>query len=82
MQDIWSSNQNVAPGNDGLTNLVYKHCWDILGNGLVQVVQSVQGGASPTLYQKNFSYGLWSKSQQTTNLNGSKTQEKNITFKQ
>ena len=49
---LWSSNPNAAPGNDGLTNLLYKHCWDILGDGLVQVVQAVHGGASPTLSQR------------------------------
>ena len=51
-ESLWSANSNAAPGNDGLTNLVYKHCWDTLGDSLVQVAQAVHGGASPTLSQR------------------------------
>ena len=51
-ESLWSSNPNAAPGNDGLTNMVYKYCWDILCEDLVQVVQAVHGGASPTLSQR------------------------------
>ena len=51
-ESLWSANSNAAPGNDGLTNMVYKHCWDTLGDSLVQVAQAVHGGSSPTLSQK------------------------------
>ena len=51
-ESLFSANANAAPGNDGLTNLVYKHCWDALGDSLVQVAQAVHGGASPTLSQR------------------------------
>ena len=49
---VWSANTNAAPGNDGLTNLVYRHCWSILGDSLTEVVQAVFSGASPTLSQR------------------------------
>ena len=51
-ESLWSSNSNAAPGNDGLTNLVYKQCWDVLGDSLAEVAQAVHGGASPTLSQR------------------------------
>ena len=51
---LWSANPFAAPGNDGLTNLVYKHCWETLGEPLVEVVQAVHGGAAPTLSQRTF----------------------------
>ena len=60
---IWSANIHAAPGNDGLTTLVYKHCWDVLGDSLTEVVQEVHKGASPfsNLVTKNFPHGIWCK---------------------
>ena len=49
---VWSSNINAAPGTDGLTNLVYKHCWDILGDSLTDVTRAIFGGEKPTLSQR------------------------------
>ena len=51
-ESVWSSNLNAAPGTDGLTNLVYKVCWDILGDSLTEVVQAIHGAAAPTLSQR------------------------------
>ena len=51
-ESVWSANLNAAPGTDGLTNLVYRHCWDILGDSLTDVAQAVHGGAPPTLSQR------------------------------
>jgi len=43
-ESVNSANMNAAPGNDGLTSFVYKHCWDILGQSLTEVVQEVHKG--------------------------------------
>ena len=51
-ESVWSANINAAPGNDGLTNLVYKHCWEVLGDSLTEVAQAVHGGESPSLSQR------------------------------
>ena len=51
-ESVWSANIHAAPGNDGLTNLVYKECWDILGDPLSEVAKAVLGGRSPTLSQR------------------------------
>ena len=51
-ESVNSANMNAAPGNDGLTSFVYKHCWDILGQSLTEVVQEVHKGASPSLSQR------------------------------
>ena len=49
---VWSANMHAAPGNDGLTNLVYKLCWDILGDSLTEVATAILGGQPPTLSQR------------------------------
>ena len=51
-QSIWSSNLHAAPGSDGLTSFLYQQCWDVLGNSLTKVIQSVHSGSSPTLSQR------------------------------
>ena len=51
-ESLWTSNLNAAPGTDGLTNLVYKCCWDILGDSLVEVAQAIHNGSAPTLSQR------------------------------
>ena len=51
-ESVWSANINAAPGTDGLTNLVYRHCWDILSDSFTAVAQAVHGGAPPTITQR------------------------------
>ena len=51
-ESVWSANQNASPGCDGITNLVYKLCWDIIGDSLTEVVQAVSQGAKPTRSQR------------------------------
>ena len=34
---LWQANVNSSPGSDGLTYLVYKECWDTLGDALTDV---------------------------------------------
>ena len=51
-ESVWSANLNAAPGNDGIINLVYKHCWEILGDSLTEVAKAIYRGAKPTLTQR------------------------------
>ena len=51
-ESVWSSRTDAAPGTDGLSMLVYKHCWDSLGDSLTEMVQAVCKGASPSLSQR------------------------------
>ena len=51
-ESLWSAKINAAPGTDGLTNLVYKHCWDIFGDSLTDVAKCIHAGASPTYSQR------------------------------
>jgi len=41
---VFSSNSDAAPGNDGLTNLLYKECFEILGDALTDVVVAIHSG--------------------------------------
>ena len=49
---LWSSKLHAAPGTDGLTNFLYKHCWDILGQSISEVVKAIHLGLSPSLSQR------------------------------
>ena len=66
-QSVWSANINAAPGNDGLTNLVYKHCWDTLGESLTEVTQAVFQGTKPSLSQRTSLMMYGSKSNKPPN---------------
>ena len=35
------SNLNAAPGNDGIPSLLYKACWDTMGDSLTEVMQEI-----------------------------------------
>ena len=49
---LFQSNLNAAPGTDGITSLLYKKHWDLLGDPLVQVVQAVHQGEELTRSQR------------------------------
>ena len=49
---LFDSNLNAAPGTDGITSLLYKVHWDILGEPLHQVVTAIHEGEQPTLSQR------------------------------
>ena len=66
-ESVWSSNMNAAPGTDGLTNLLYKLCWDTLGNSLTEVAQAIHGGATPTLSQRTSLMVYGSKANKPSN---------------
>ena len=51
-ESVWSANLHAAPGTDGLTSYLYYHCWDLLGDALLDVVLAVHGGHAPSLSQR------------------------------
>jgi hypothetical protein len=55
-EEVWmsvkTSNVDSSPGTDGITSLVYRECWDILGDAMTEVVQAVFSGEQPTLSQR------------------------------
>ena len=46
LEALKAANHQAAPGTDGITSLVYRVCWDYLGDALTAVVQSVFQGES------------------------------------
>ena len=42
--NICKSNLNASPGSDGLTALLYKECWGILGDSLLELACRVHKG--------------------------------------
>ena len=48
---LWKANVNSSPGSDGLTYLVYKECWEILGDALTDVCNCLHMGEDETLSQ-------------------------------
>ena len=49
---LWKSNLNSSPGCDGLTYLVYKECWEILGDALTDVIVCLHNGEPETRTQR------------------------------
>ena len=49
---LWECNVNSSPGSDGLTYLVYKECWDVLGDALTDVCVCLHRGERETLSQR------------------------------
>ena len=48
-----TSNANAAPGSDGITSLLYKECFPILGDALTEVAKEVFAmGKQPTRSQR------------------------------
>ena len=41
-----------APGSDGITSLLYRECFHILGDALTEVSQAIHKGGKPTQSQK------------------------------
>ena len=46
------SNLLAAPGTDGIPSLLYSVCWNVLGEALTEVVQSIHQGSDPTRSMK------------------------------
>ena len=47
-QTLKSSNLRAAPGSDGITSLVYRECWDSMGDALTDMVLArFQGDKMP-----------------------------------
>ena len=51
-ESVKSANDNAAPGSDGISNLVYKSCFHIIGDALTEVIQAIFNGAKPTRSQR------------------------------
>ena len=51
-KSVNTSNLQAAPGTDGITSLVYKEHFDILGEALTEVAQAVHSGLQPTKSQR------------------------------
>ena len=51
-ESVRTSNGNAAPGTDGITSLVYKECFDILGEALTEVAKAIHAGQRPTKSQR------------------------------
>ena len=51
-ESVMTSNSNAAPGNDGLTSMLYKECFHILGEALTDVVKAIHEGQVPTESQR------------------------------
>ena len=49
---LWECNVNSSPGSDGLTYLVYKECWDILGDAITEVCVCLHNGDQETISQR------------------------------
>ena len=49
---LFQSNTNAAPGTDGITSLLYKEHWDLLGQSLHQVVTAIHKGENLTCSQR------------------------------
>ena len=49
---LCQSNLNSAPGTDGITSLLYKEHWDILGESLYKVMSAIFQGEKLTLSQR------------------------------
>ena len=47
-----SSNLQAAPGSDGITSLLYKVCWDILGDPLTEIMKAIHSGQQPSVSQR------------------------------
>ena len=51
-ESVKTSNANAAPGTDGITSLLYKECFPILGDALTEVAKEVFAGGQPTRSQR------------------------------
>ena len=51
-ESVKTSNIQAAPGTDGITSLVYKEHFEILGEALTEVARAVHSGLQPTQSQR------------------------------
>ena len=70
LETLNNSNLKAAPGTDGLTSLLYKVCWDSLGDALTEVSQEIFQNKNEKLPASMRSAmmvcndGLWIKTQE------------------
>ena len=51
-ESVKTSNVDAAPGSDGITSLVYRECFNILGDALTEVTEAVFAGEKLTRSQR------------------------------
>ena len=51
-ESVKTSNVHAAPGSDGITSLVYRECFPILGDALTEVAKEVFAGSQPSKSQR------------------------------
>ena len=51
-ESVKTSNVDAAPGSDGITSLVYRECFNILGDALTEVAEEVFSGSKLTRSQR------------------------------
>ena len=51
-QLIQDSNHHTAPGSDGLTSYIYLKCFNIIGDTLVEVLQTIFDHEKPSISQR------------------------------
>ena len=49
LEALVSSNLNASAGSDGITSLVSKECWEVLGDCVTEVIKALFRGSPPTV---------------------------------
>ena len=60
-ETLMASNLKSAAGSDGIPGLVYKKCWDFLGDILIDVVKEIFRGSPPTVSMRTAMMNFCSK---------------------
>ena len=63
-----ASNLHAAPGTERITGLLYKVCWDTLGDALTDVVTVVSNGEPPTVSMRTAMMVFGSKPKKAQSL--------------
>ena len=67
-ESVKTSNTQAAPGSDGITSLMYKEHFDILGDALTEVAQAIHDGQQPTKSQRTSLMIFTSKPGKTSSI--------------
>ena len=63
-----SSNLNASAGSDGISSLVYKECWDVLGDSISEVIKTLFTGSAPTTSMRTALMNFCSKPKKVTSI--------------
>ena len=67
-KSVKTSNVHAAPGTDGITSLVYREHFDVLGDALTEVAQAIFDGEQPSSSQRTSLMIFTSKPGKTSSL--------------